>query len=98
MCIRDSLCNGKASSSDPAYKEYLHKGFGGDEDDPALTNCDVFQACIFGDAYYGIAWSLPVELRTNGVEDFGRVRSIAWYAIWGTGLLHNDYGVVIETA
>ena len=92
------MCNGKASSSDPAYKDYLHKGFVGNEDDPALTNCDVFQACIFGDAYYGIAWSLPVELRTNGVEDFGRVRSIAWYAIWGTGLLHNDYGVVIETA
>ena len=92
------MCNGKASASDPAFKDYLHKGFSGNEDDPALTNCDVFQACIFGDAYYGIAWSLPVELRTNGVEDFGRVRSIAWYAIWGTGLLHNDYGVVIETA
>ena len=58
----------------------------------------VYQAVIFGDQYYGIAWSLPVELRDNGVEDFGRKRSLAWYAIWGTGLLHNEYGVVIETA
>ena len=80
------MCNGKASENDPAYKAEL-KG-----------DVDVYQAVIFGDQYYGIAWSLPVELRDNGVEDFGRKRSLAWYAIWGTGLLHNDYGVVIETA
>lgn len=92
------MCNGKAPNGDPAYKAYLHKGFAGNADDPALSKTDVYQAVIFGDAYYGLAWSLPVELRTNGVEDFGRNRSLAWYAIWGTGLLHNDYGVVIETA
>lgn len=85
------MCNGKASVSDPSYKAELVKG--------AEENAvDVFQAVLFGDQYYGIAWSLPVELRDNGVEDFGRKRSLAWYAIWGTGLLHNDYGVVIETA
>ena len=80
------MCNGKASENDPAYKAEL-KG-----------DVAIYQAVIFGDQYYGIAWSLPVELRDNGVEDFGRKRSLAWYAIWGTGLLHNDYGVVIETA
>ena len=92
------MCNGKAASTDPSFKAYLKKGFAGDSDNPALSNCDIYQAVIFGDAYYGIAWSLPVEIRDNGVEDFGRRRSLAWYAIWGTGLLHNDYGVVIETA
>lgn len=92
------MCNGKAGVDDPAHKAYLKKGFGGDGSNPALTNCDIFQSVIFGDQYYGLAWSLPVELRTNGVQDFGRVRQLAWYAIWGTGLLHNDYGVVIETA
>ena len=92
------MCNGASATTDPSHKAYLKKGFEGDGDDPALTKCNVYQAVLFGDAYYGIAWSLPVEMRTNGVEDFGRVRSIAWYAIWGTGLLHNDYGVVIETA
>lgn len=87
------MCNGKAAITDPAYKEELAKGKG------ATQNAtDIYQAVIFGDQYYGIAWSLPVELRDNGVEDFGRKRSLAWYAIWGTGLLHNDYGVVIETA
>ena len=90
------MCNGAASATDPSYKAELKKGYtpqGG----TALAT-DVYQAVIFGDQYYGIAWSLPVELRDNGVEDFGRKRSLAWYAIWGTGLLHNDYGVVIETA
>lgn len=80
------MCNGKASEADPAYKAEL------------AGDVAKYQAVLFGDQYYGIAWSLPVELRDNGVEDFGRKRSLAWYAIWGTGLLHNDYGVVIETA
>ena len=92
------MCNGAAANTDPSFKAYLKNGFAGDTDNPALSKCDVYQATLFGDAYYAIAWSLPVELRDNGVEDFGRKRSLAWYAIWGTGLLHNDYGVVIETA
>jgi hypothetical protein len=39
-----------------------------------------------------------VELRDNGVQDFGRTRSLAWYSIFGVGKLHDQYGVVIETA
>ena len=85
------MCNGACAETDPAYKAELKKGADN-------ANTHVYQAVLFGDAYYGLAWSLPVELRDNGVEDFGRKRSLAWYAIWGTGLLHNDYGVVIETA
>ena len=89
------MCNGACANTDPAYKADLVKG-AQSGDGTLATN--VYQSVIFGDAYYGIAWSLPVELRDNGVEDFGRKRSLAWYAIWGTGLLHNDYGAVIETA
>ena len=87
------MCNGACAETDPAYEATLKKGATGA---PADTN--VYQAVIFGDAYYGIAFSLPVELRDNGVEDFGRKRSLAWYAIFGVGVLHNEYGVVIETA
>lgn len=87
------MCNGHAAEDDPSYKEALKQGKG---DTPNKT--DVYQAVLFGDMYFGIAWALPVELRDNGVEDFGRKRSLAWYAIWGTGLLHDEYGVVIETA
>lgn len=87
------MSNGKAGTTDPAFKNALKKGQG-----TTANATDVYQAVIFGDQYYGVATSLPVELRDNGVEDFGRKRSLAWYSIWGTGLLHNDYGVVIETA
>lgn len=91
------MCNGKAAQDDFSYKPELVSGYHDKETSETLAT-NVYQSVIFGDQYYGIAWSLPVELRTNGVEDFGRIRSLAWYAIWGTGLLHNDYGVVIETA
>lgn len=87
------MCNGAAAESDPAYDEALVKGANGGN---ATTN--VYQAVLFGDAYYGIAFGLPVELRDNGVEDFGRKRSLAWYSIFGVGKLHDEYGVVIETA
>lgn len=89
------MCNGKAGENDISYKEELVKGYSDGEDTNAI---DIYQSVIFGDQYYGIAWSLPVELRDNGVEDFGRKRSLAWYAIWGTGLLHDDFGVIMETS
>ena len=85
------LCNGKAAAGDPAYNADLKNG-------QKENKTDVFQAVLFGDAYYGLAICLPVELRDNGVEDFGRKRSLAWYSIFGVGLLHDSYGVVIETA
>jgi N4-gp56 family major capsid protein len=92
-----ALCNGKATEGDLAYAPYLKSGFAGDDDNPELENTDVYQAVIFGDAYYGMATALPVELRDNGVLDFGRRQEIGWYAIFGSGILHDEYGVVIET-
>lgn len=90
------MSNGAASATNPAYDETLVHGY--EDADHNVNAVDVYKACIFGDRYYGIAWSLPVELRDNGIQDYGRTRSLAWYAIYGTGILNNDYGVVIETA
>lgn len=90
------LSNGACATTDPAYDSTLKKGYTPDGGSANGTN--IYKAVIFGDAYYGIAYGLPVELRDNGVEDFGRKRSLAWYAILGAGRLHNQYGVVIETA
>lgn len=85
------LCNGVAPEDDPAYTLELQQG----QDSNAV---DVFQAVLFGDKYYGMAVSLPVELRDNGVIDYGRERGLAWYSIMGAGILHDKHGVVIETA
>lgn len=87
------MCNGACAIDDPAYKELLKKGLG---TTPNLTN--VFQALVFGDRYYALAVALPIELRDNGVVDYGRERGLAWYSIFGTGILNEEYGVVIETA
>ena len=85
------MCNGACSEDDPAYKQELKKG-------ESSNQVNVYQSVIFGDSFYGYAVALPVELRDNGVQDFGREHGLAWYAIWGTGILHDEYGVVIETA
>jgi N4-gp56 family major capsid protein len=89
------MCNGACAVTDPSYDADLVVGanFGN-----GVLTVPVYKAVIFGDAYYGMAVSLPVELRDNGIEDFGRKHSLAWYSIFGVGVLHSDYGVVIETA
>src|SRR5690606_32661145 len=48
---------------------------------------NVLEALMLGDNAFGHAISLPVELRDGGVLDFGREHALAWYAIWGFGLI-----------
>jgi N4-gp56 family major capsid protein len=57
-----------------------------------LTNAtgnaaDVYESIMIGDNAFGHAISLPVELRDGGVLDFGREHALAWYAIWGLGII-----------
>ena len=42
---------------------------------------------MLGDNAFGHAISLPVELRDGGVLDFGREHALAWYSIWGWGVV-----------
>ena len=64
----------------------------------AGTGDDVaYQAVFIGDNAFGHAISLPVELRDGGILDFGREHALAWYAIWGLGLITDQSIVVAET-
>ncbi|HET7110282.1 MAG TPA: N4-gp56 family major capsid protein [Gemmatimonadales bacterium] len=58
---------------------------------------DVYQAIVLGDNAFGHAISLPVELRDGGILDFGREHALAWYAIWGFGLVTDQAVLRIET-
>jgi len=57
----------------------------------------VHQAIFLGDNAFGHAISLPVELRDGGVLDFGREHALAWYSIWGWGLITDQSVVIAET-
>lgn len=81
------MCNGAVAQDDPAYAEGLE----------STDKTKVFQSIVMGEELYGYAVGLPVELRDNGVVDFGREHSLGWYAIWGAGLLNEKRAVVIET-
>lgn len=59
---------------------------------------DVYQAMMMGEDAYGLAFGLPVELRDNGIEDFGRKHALAWYSIAGAGILVEDRLVRMESA
>jgi N4-gp56 family major capsid protein len=57
----------------------------------------VYRAIAVGDNAFGHAISLPVELRDGGVLDFGREHALAWYSIWGLGLITDQSVVIAET-
>jgi N4-gp56 family major capsid protein len=62
------------------------------------TGVPVYQAVMFGEYSVAHATGLPAELRDNGITDFGREHGLAWYAIWGSGMLDETAAVAIETA
>jgi N4-gp56 family major capsid protein len=51
------------------------------------NTADVYESIMIGDNAFGHAISLPVELRDGGILDFGREHALAWYAIWGLGII-----------
>jgi N4-gp56 family major capsid protein len=57
------------------------------------NSADVYESIMIGDNAFGHAISLPVELRDGGVLDFGREHALAWYAIWGLGVI-TDQAIV----
>jgi len=61
------------------------------------TAAAVTEAIMIGDNAFGHAISLPVELRDGGVLDFGREHALAWYSIWGLGIITDQAIVKIYT-
>lgn len=57
----------------------------------------IYRAIFLGDNAFGHAISLPVELRDGGILDFGREHALAWYAIWGLGMITDQSVVIAET-
>jgi N4-gp56 family major capsid protein len=79
-------------------------GLGGNPESSSATatagtpTVDVYESVMIGDNAFGHAISLPVELRDGGVLDFGREHALAWYAIWGLGVITDQAIVKAYTA
>src|SRR4029077_13787158 len=76
----------------PGWDERWPKSYNG----PADVTVGTFEALMLGDNAFGHAISLPVELRDGGVLDFGREHALAWYSIWGFGLITDSAVVKIR--
>ena len=59
---------------------------------------DVYQGIMIGDNAFGHAISLPVELRDGGILDFCREHALAWYSIFGLGLVTDQSVLKIMTS
>lgn len=84
--------------------ENTDPGGGGNPEEPGATaptgttQTDVYESIMIGDNAFGHAISLPVELRDGGVLDFGREHALAWYAIWGLGVITDQAIVKVYTS
>jgi N4-gp56 family major capsid protein len=56
-----------------------------------------YDSIFIGDNAFGHAISLPVELRDAGILDYGREHGLAWYSIWGLGLITDQAVVIART-
>lgn len=81
--------NGQADAT--AHKAPWEVGF------TTANGSTVYEATMIGDNAFGHAISLPVELRDGGVLDFGREHAIAWYGIWGQGIITDQAIIKILT-
>lgn len=63
----------------------------------SVSGVDRYSAIFIGDNAFGHAISLPVELRDGGILDFGREHALAWYSIFGLGLITDQAIVIAET-
>jgi N4-gp56 family major capsid protein len=92
-----SLVGTPADQTGVPVKANTGRGLGGNPENSAeatgyLTSAtgntaDVYESIMIGDNAFGHAISLPVELRDGGVLDFGREHALAWYSIWGLGVI-----------
>lgn len=84
--------NGAAGTLDPGYfAGFVNAATGG------AANAHVYESILFGDSSYAKATALPVEMRDDGVRDFGRKHGLAWYSIMGCGILEDDFIMRFET-
>jgi hypothetical protein len=65
--------------------------------EPWGPSTSAYEGIMLGDNAFGHAISLPVELRDGGVLDFGREHALAWYSIWGWGVITDSSVVKIVT-
>lgn len=88
--VTSHMTNGAASTSDPSYDASLAGTGSG--------SVNLFTAVMFADNFYAWAVGLPVEMRDNGVQDFGRKHALGWYSIMGSGIINGLNGLKLVTA
>jgi N4-gp56 family major capsid protein len=99
-----SLVGAPATQTEVPVKANTGPGLGGNPENLSASatsgtgfTADVYESIMIGDNAFGHAISLPVELRDGGVLDFGREHALAWYAIWGLGIITDQAIVKVYT-
>lgn len=88
--VESTMVTSGLTTNPYSYVEALVSGTAGNKG-------TIYQSIFFGDNAVGRATALPVEMRDNGIVDFGREHGLAWYGITGAGMLTEANTVIVET-
>lgn len=69
-----------------------------DDETTYNNSIDTYKSYIVGDHVVGHAQLVPVEMRTDTKDNFGRFTAVGWYSIDGLGFIENGHAFTIETA
>jgi len=58
----------------------------------------IYPTIIVGANAVGLAVALDVAVKFNALPNFGLIVALAWYGIWGWGIINDDHIVILETA
>jgi N4-gp56 family major capsid protein len=87
--VTTNMNNGVVASTADGYDAAL--------DGTGVDGANLYKAVVLGDGCLGWAQGQPAEMRTKGIQDYGRSHGMAWHAIWGYGLIFENNGVSIVT-
>lgn len=57
-----------------------------------------YRSLLVGDHALGLAVSLEAHLRDDGIKNYGTKHNLAWFGIWGSGLIESGHVVILESA
>jgi N4-gp56 family major capsid protein len=96
--VTTMMPNGRNGAVNPITGDFEDLGFDETLESGKFGNQEtIYRAVLFGEYTLGHAVAVPVELRDNNNNDFGREHGLAWYSVFGQAVLETKNVVIMET-
>jgi len=96
--IETTMAPNGTDASTNAYGQYADPGYKSSLFEAGASSADLHETLIVGEEGVALAVGMPMELRDDGVANFGRRHAIGWLSWMGAGLLREVNTETITSA